>query len=60
MSYQCLDDIHSCKQGFVLLCENVLQMDTCLYVTPALVNSDVIENIFNQQRSTYNGANTNP
>jgi hypothetical protein len=27
---------------------------------PALINSDVVENEFNQQRSTYNGANTNP
>ena len=29
-------------------------------MTPGLVNSDVVENIFNQQRSTYNGANSNP
>lgn len=31
-----------------------------MYITPGLVNSDVIENIFNQQRSTYHGANSNP
>jgi hypothetical protein len=31
-----------------------------IFLTPALINSDVVENEFNQQRSTYNGANTNP
>lgn len=59
-SYQCHEDIHSCIQGFIQLCEQVFKMNTCLYVTPGIINSDVIENIFNQQRSTYNGANTNP
>lgn len=31
-----------------------------IFITPALINSDVVENTFNQMRSTYNGANTNP
>jgi hypothetical protein len=31
-----------------------------MYITPELVNSDVIENVFNQQRSTYHEANSNP
>ncbi|WAR07370.1 hypothetical protein MAR_017328 [Mya arenaria] len=30
------------------------------YITPGLIDPVVIENSFNQQRSTYNGANTNP
>jgi len=60
MSQQCHEDIHASLQGFVALCETVHSMDTPLSITPALVNSDCIENIFNQQRSTYNGANTNP
>ena len=60
MSTQCHEDIQSCIQGFKLLCENVLKMSKGVYVTPGLINSDVIENIFNQQRSTYNGANSNP
>ena len=34
--------------------------DCKIFITPALINSDVVENTFNQMRSTYNGANTNP
>ena len=29
-------------------------------ITPGLINSDIVENIFCQQRATYNGGNTNP
>lgn len=60
MSQQCHEDIQSCIKGFLLLCHTVLKTNTSVYITPGLINSDVIENIFNQQRSTYNGANTNP
>ena len=30
------------------------------HVTPAIMNSDVIENLFSSQRSRCHGANTNP
>jgi hypothetical protein len=60
MSSQCHEDIHSNIAGFLALCEHVLKLSHTVFVTPGLVNSDIIENIFNQQRSTYNGANTNP
>lgn len=60
MSPQCHQDHHAGILGFIELCEIVLQLNTNLYVTPGLINSDIIENIFNQQRSTYNGANSNP
>lgn len=60
MSKQCHEDIHACLVGFLELCELVFNMKTPLHVVPALINSDVIENIFNQQRTTYNGANNNP
>jgi hypothetical protein len=60
MSSQCHEDLHCCIRGFITLCEAVLQMKIPVYVIPALVNSDVIEIIFNQQRSTFNGANNNP
>lgn len=60
MSSQCHEDVQACVLGFISLCESVLKMTRNIYITPALINSDVIENIFNQQRSTYNGANTNP
>jgi hypothetical protein len=38
----------------------LLTSKSTVYITPGLTNSDVVENTFNQQRSTYNGANTNP
>ncbi|XP_052258149.1 uncharacterized protein LOC127862916 [Dreissena polymorpha] len=60
LSQQCSEDIQSCILGFTALCKTVLTKSSVMYVTPGLVNSDVIENIFNQQRSTYHGANTNP
>ena len=60
MSLQCHEDIPCCINGFIRLCESVLSMKTSVYVIPSLINSDVIENIFNQQRTTYNGAKTNP
>lgn len=60
MSYQCHEDIQSCTLGFIELCKMVLASSTQVFVTPGLVNSDIVENIFNQQRSTYNGANSNP
>jgi hypothetical protein len=60
LSYQCYDDIISCIFGFIGLCRMVIKTCKEIYVTPALINSDVVENIFNQQRSTYNGANSNP
>ena len=60
MSSECHEDIQACIQGFILLCKFVLERSNSIHITPGLVNSDVIENIFNQQRSTYNGSNTNP
>ena len=32
----------------------------CAYITQSLINSDVVENQFCQQRAVYNGASTNP
>jgi len=61
MSGQCFEDLQSCIIGFEELCQKLLtKPDYNVLITPALVNSDAIENEFNQQRSTYNGANTNP
>ena len=36
------------------------KQQSAIYITPGLVNSDIVENTFNQQRSTYHGANANP
>lgn len=60
MSYQCHEDIQSCTIGFIELCSMVIHQTRHVFVTPGLVNSQAVENIFNQQRSTYNGANSNP
>lgn len=61
MSYQCMGDIESCIIGFLELCSVLLgRIDLDILITPALINSDIVENIFCQQRSTYNGANSNP
>ncbi|XP_045156281.2 uncharacterized protein LOC123522863 isoform X2 [Mercenaria mercenaria] len=59
ISQQCLEDIRSCIIGFCELCYKVLTGKTT-YIIPALINSDAVENHFCQERSTYNGANTNP
>lgn len=59
LSLQCCEDIQSSLQGFISLCNNILKTPS-FYVTPGLINSDIIKNFFNQQRSTYNGPNTNP
>lgn len=60
MSIQCHEDIQSCAIGFVELCQMLISAESKVRITPGLVNSDAVENLFNQQRSTYNGANTNP
>ncbi|KAH3700287.1 hypothetical protein DPMN_075261 [Dreissena polymorpha] len=59
MSIQCHEDIQSCAIGFVELCQMLISAESKVRITPGLVNSDAVENLFNQQRSTYNGANTN-
>ena len=59
MSYQCLDDIEYCILGFIQLCTSCIEQDD-VNITPSIINSDAVENFFCQQRSTYNGANTNP
>jgi len=60
LSHQAHEDIQSCIVGFIELCQTLLTLSHKVHITPGLTNSDVVENTFNQQRSTYNGANTNP
>jgi hypothetical protein len=59
ISHQTREDIRSCLTGFTQLCRNILKINRCSLV-PARINSDVIENIFCQQRGIINGNNTNP
>lgn len=52
------DDLNSCITGFAEMCQSLL--GTGNSITPAYMNSDIIENHFCQQRGTVNGMNTNP
>ena len=52
------DDLNSAIIGFQSLCRSLLGRGDS--ITPAYVNSDVVENHFCQQRGICNGLNTNP
>ena len=54
---ECYTDLRYCILGFLSLCQERLQHSS---IVPRMVNSDVCENIFCQQRATYSGANANP
>ncbi|KAH3797501.1 hypothetical protein DPMN_151082 [Dreissena polymorpha] len=59
LSQQCMADIKSCLLGFIELCQMLL-IKKSIHITPVMINSDIVENHLCQQRSTFNGANTNP
>jgi hypothetical protein len=59
ISHQTRQDIVSSVLGFDELCKHKFKKSHASIV-PSRVNSDVIENIFCQQRTLHNGANTNP
>ncbi|KAK3099914.1 hypothetical protein FSP39_011714 [Pinctada imbricata] len=59
ISHQTRADISSLIIGFQELCMSKLQKSGASII-PNRVNSDVIENVFSQQRGLYNGNNTNP
>ena len=52
------DDLNSSIVGFTMMCSDLLGKGDS--ITPAFMNSDVVENHFCQQRGTCNGMNTNP
>ena len=54
---QCFWDLKSSILGFLELCKMTIPHQP---ISPCLVNSDICENIFCQQRTMYSGANTNP
>lgn len=59
ISYQTREGIISSIVGFKELC--MYKLKSCdASIIPSRVNSDVIENMFCQQRTLHNGANTNP
>ncbi|KAJ8319800.1 hypothetical protein KUTeg_001387 [Tegillarca granosa] len=59
ISLQTRQDIISSILGFEELCKQKFKHSNFSMV-PNRINSDVIENIFCQQRTLYSGANTNP
>ena len=50
-------DLKSCIEGFIALCHQEIDSHP---ITPKLINSDIVENVFCMQRAIYGGANTNP
>ena len=54
---ECFEDLKSSILGFIELCKLNLPDHP---ISPHLINSDICENIFCQQRTMYSGANTNP
>jgi hypothetical protein len=59
ISHQTRADICSLIIGFRELCIDKLH-SSAASIVPCRVNSDIIENVFSQQRGLYNGNNTNP
>jgi hypothetical protein len=60
MSDKTRQDLASCIIGFEEVCfRHFKQFPGCTLV-PSRMNSDVLENVFSQQRGLHNGANTNP
>ena len=52
------EDINSSIMGFISLCQLMLQKGNS--INPGYINSDLVENLFGQQRGVRNGLNTNP
>lgn len=59
ISHQTRQDIVSCINGFYEFCALKLKKNGYT-INASRFNSDVIENIFSQQRGLHNGCNTNP
>jgi hypothetical protein len=57
-SHQTCDDFRSAIMGIQQLCE--VQFSRNHQVIPSTINTDIVENIFCQQRALHNGSNTNP
>lgn len=51
-------DLNSSLMGFVSLCK--LKLNGKNTINPGYLNSDIVENLFGQQRGIRNGLNTNP
>jgi hypothetical protein len=58
MTLETRTDLNSSLMGFISLCKNVLNGKNS--INPGYLNSDIVENLFGQQRGVRNGLNNNP
>jgi hypothetical protein len=58
ITWETRDDINSSLKGFVTLCQRMIGKGNS--INPGFMNSDLVENLFGQQRGIRNGLNTNP
>ncbi|OWF43040.1 hypothetical protein KP79_PYT24941 [Mizuhopecten yessoensis] len=58
ITWETRDDINSSVTGFLSLCKLMLGKGNT--INPGYLNSDLVENLFGQQRGLRNGLNTNP
>lgn len=58
ITHETRHDINSSVTGFISSCELMLGKGN--RINPGYFNSDIIENLFGQQRGTRNGLNSNP
>ncbi|CAG2207258.1 unnamed protein product [Mytilus edulis] len=59
MTMETREDLDFLYLGFMSL-THIMITELKSELTPARINSDIVENIFCQERSLYHGANTNP
>lgn len=58
MTLETRTDLDSALMGFTSLCKNMLNGKNS--INPGFLNSDIVENLFGQQRGVRNGLNNNP
>lgn len=58
MTQETREDVQCVLTGFIEICQRVLKGTQS--VTPAGINSDIVENFFSQQRAQRHGTTTNP
>ena len=60
LSYQTQEDLTSMICGFIHVVQEHITSKRSTAIVPGRVNSDIVENMFCQQRTLVNGAKTNP
>ncbi|KAK3092667.1 hypothetical protein FSP39_005616 [Pinctada imbricata] len=58
MTMETRTDLNSSLMGFISLCKNMLNGKNS--INPGYLSSDIVENLFGQQRGVRNGLNNNP